>query len=106
VIFGSNRLRKHHLKEQDLIAPTMTKQISLSQLRPGQRATIIRVGGKGQMRRRFMEMGFVRGEDVRVERVAPLGDPIEYVVKGYHLSLRRADTEGILVEIDGGESTD
>jgi ferrous iron transport protein A len=106
VIFGSNRIRKHHPKKQDSFAPTMTKQILLSQLRPGQRATILRVGGKGQMRRRFMEMGFIRGENVRVERVAPLGDPVEYVVKGYHLSLRRADAEGILVEIDGGESTD
>jgi Fe2+ transport system protein FeoA len=45
-------------------------------------------------------MGFVRGEVVQVERVAPLGDPVEYKLKGYHLSLRRADAENILVERD------
>jgi len=84
----------------------MAKQILLSQLKPGQRATIVRVGGKGQIRRRFMEMGLIRGEIVFVERIAPLGDPVEYVVKGYHLSLRRADAAGILVEIDGRDSTD
>ncbi len=106
MIFGSNRIWKHQPKEKEAFSLTMTKQIMLSQLKPGQWATIIRVGGKGQMRRRFMEMGFIRGENVRVERVAPLGDPVEYVVKGYHLSLRRADAEGILVEIGGGESTD
>jgi ferrous iron transport protein A len=106
VIFRSNRIRKHHPKEQNSISKTMTKQILLSQLKPGQGATIIRVNGKGQVRRRFMEMGFIRGENVHVKRVAPLGDPVEYIVKGYHLSLRRADAEGIIVEIDGGESTD
>ena len=76
----------------------MSEPIPLSQLEPGQRATIVRVGGNGQVRRRYLEMGFVRGELVQVERVAPLGDPVEYRVKGYHLSLRRADAQNILVE--------
>jgi Fe2+ transport system protein FeoA len=44
-------------------------------------------------------MGFVRGEVVRVERVAPLGDPVEYRVKGYHISLRRADAQNIMVQL-------
>ena len=77
----------------------MSDTIPLSQLEPGQQAAIVRVGGNGPIRRRYLEMGFVRGEVVRVERVAPLGDPVEYRVKGYHLSLRRADAENILVEL-------
>ena len=72
--------------------------IPLSQLKPGQGGTIVRVGGNGQVRRRYLEMGFVRGEKVLVRRVAPLGDPVEYQIKGYHLSLRRADAANILVQ--------
>jgi ferrous iron transport protein A len=48
-------------------------------------------------------MGFVRGETVNVERVAPLGDPVEYRVKGYHISLRRADAQNILVDSSAPE---
>jgi Fe2+ transport system protein FeoA len=71
--------------------------IPLSQLHPGQEATIVKVNGNGPSRRRYLEMGFVRGETVLVRRVAPLGDPVEYRVKGYHLSLRREDAGKILV---------
>lgn len=76
----------------------MTKPMPLSHLKPGQRATILRVGGHRPVRRRFLEMGLVRGETIFVKRVAPLGDPVEYVVKGYNLSLRRADAGRILVQ--------
>jgi ferrous iron transport protein A len=76
----------------------MNKATPLSQLRPGQRATIVRVLGESHARRRYLEMGFVRGETINVERVAPLGDPIEYRIKGYHVSLRRADAQNILVD--------
>ncbi len=78
--------------------------IPLSNLRPGQRATILRIGGNRAVRRRYMEMGFVRGEDVLVERVAPLGDPIEYLIKGYHLSLRQADAGHIMVQVSDEHS--
>lgn len=76
----------------------MAKPMPLSHLKPGQRATILHVGGHGPVRRRYLEMGFVRGETILVKRVAPLGDPVEYVVKGYNLSLRRADADRILVQ--------
>ena len=76
----------------------MTKPIPLSLLKPGQRATILHVGGHGPVRRRYLEMGFVRGETILVKRVAPLGDPVEYILKGYNLSLRRADAGLILVQ--------
>jgi ferrous iron transport protein A len=75
--------------------------VRLSDLSPGQRARIVRVGGHGRVRRRFMEMGLVNGETVLVERVAPLGDPVEFFIKGYHLSLRRSDAQHIRVEAVG-----
>jgi ferrous iron transport protein A len=75
----------------------------LGDLQPGQRARILHVGGRGRVRRRFMEMGLVRGETILVERVAPLGDPVEFLVKGYHVSLRRDDARQIEVQMLGAE---
>ena len=74
-------------------------RLHLSDLAPGQQARILRVGGQGRSRRRFMEMGLVSGETVHVERVAPLGDPVEFFVKGYHVSLRRDDARHIEVQM-------
>jgi Fe2+ transport system protein FeoA len=79
--------------------PNSQPAVSLSQLRPGQTGTIIRVGGRAAARRRLLEMGLVRGETIAVERVAPLGDPVEFTIKGYHLSLRRQDAAQIEVEL-------
>ena len=74
-------------------------RLHLSDLAPGQQARILRVGGHGRSRRRFMEMGLVSGETILVERVAPLGDPVEFFVKGYHVSLRRGDAQDIEVQM-------
>jgi ferrous iron transport protein A len=76
--------------------------LPLNQLRPGQKATIVRVGGAGAARRRYLEMGFIRGEQIIVKRIAPLGDPVEYTLKGYHISLRKADAELIWVQMVNG----
>ncbi len=70
----------------------------LSQLRPGERATICEVGGHGALRRRLLDMGVVPGAEVEVVRVAPLGDPVEYMIKGYRLSLRRSEAARVAVE--------
>ncbi len=64
---------------------TNSASVTLERLAVGQTASIVRVGGEKAARRRLLEMGLVTGETVKVERVAPLGDPIEIVVKGYHL---------------------
>ena len=56
------------------------------------------VQAKGQVRQRLLEMGFIRGARLRVEKLAPLGDPMELVIKGYHLSLRRDESSCILVQ--------
>jgi Fe2+ transport system protein FeoA len=71
--------------------------IPLSQLRPGQQATIAGFTGTGALRRRCLEMGLVHGETVRAERIAPLGDPRAYLVKGYRLALRREEAALIFV---------
>ena len=72
----------------------------LAMMKPGQQGKIVRIGtAVGPMKRRLMDMGVLAGEPVRVEKVAPLGDPIEVIIKGYHLSLRKKEAEGIEVEV-------
>ena len=80
----------------------MTESTQLHLLQPGQRATILRINGAGPLRRRFIEMGIVKGETILIERNAPLGDPVEYFIKGYHLALRREEAAQIEVRLDGG----
>jgi Fe2+ transport system protein FeoA len=70
----------------------------LSEMREGQQATIVRIGGNGALRRRILEMGMIKGAEIRVEKYAPLKDPIEIVVKGAHLSLRVGEAAQITVE--------
>lgn len=71
--------------------------VRLSTLQAGEEADIIGVEAAGLIRRRLLEMGFVRGEHLKVEKLAPLGDPMELVIKGYHLSLRREEGACIFV---------
>lgn len=70
----------------------------LSELKQGQTATVVRVGGNGLLRRRILEMGLVKGTDIYVEKYAPLKDPLELVVKGFHISLRVEEAADIVVE--------
>lgn len=74
------------------------RPFSLSELEPGEKGMIIQLQGNMRMRRRMVEMGFTRGVFVEVERIAPLGDPIQVKVRGYHLSLRRDEAAKIRVE--------
>ena len=64
----------------------------------GQTVTVVRLNGEGPVKRRIMDMGITKGVDVSVRKVAPLGDPVEVTVRGYELSLRKADAEMIEVE--------
>ena len=75
----------------------MSESTLLHLLRPGQNATITKINGISALRRRFIEMGIVKGETILIERHAPLGDPIEYFVKGYHLALRKEEAAQIEV---------
>ena len=64
----------------------------------GDTVKVVRLNGEGAVRRRIMDMGLTRGVEIYVRKVAPLGDPIEVTVRGYELSLRKADAEMIEVE--------
>lgn len=73
---------------------------TLDQVKKGQTGRIIKVSGLGSLHKRILEMGVVRGAQVRVEKVAPLGDPIEIRVKGYSLSLRKDEAKKIEVALE------
>lgn len=73
-------------------------RIRMSALEPGASARVAALEGDAATRRRLLEMGFLRGERLVIHKVAPLGDPVELVIKGYHLSLRREEGACILVE--------
>lgn len=73
-------------------------RITLDRLAIGQQATIVHVGGAKASRRRLLDMGLITGETVTLKAVAPLGDPIELIVKGYNLSLRKHEATEILVD--------
>ena len=68
----------------------------------GSTVTVARLNGEGAVKRRIMDMGLTKGSQVFVRKVAPLGDPIEVTVRGYELSIRKADAE--MVEVEGGSN--
>ena len=71
---------------------------TLKQVKVGASARVVRVHGEGALRRRIMDMGITRGVEIYVRKVAPLGDPMELTVRGYELTLRRADAEMVEIE--------
>ncbi len=74
--------------------------IPLSKLPVGKSGVIVKVTAEGPVKRRILDMGLVKGETINVKKVAPLGDPVEFVVKGYHLSLRKSEASQILVAVE------
>ena len=71
---------------------------TLKQAKVGETVKVVRLHGEGAVKRRIMDMGLTKGTEVYVRKVAPLGDPVELTVRGYELSLRKADAEMIEVE--------
>jgi Fe2+ transport system protein FeoA len=71
----------------------------LKELKRGEKGRVVKIGGSGSIHRRLLDMGLVSGSEVEMERVAPLGDPIEIKVKGYNLSLRKEEAGSIQVEV-------
>ncbi len=71
----------------------------LTELKPGEKGRIVKIGGTGSIHQRLLDMGLVSGSEVEMQRVAPLGDPIEIRVKGYNLSLRKEEAASIQVEV-------
>ena len=72
--------------------------MTLREAKVGQTVRVTALEGAGAVKRRIMDMGITKGESIYVRKVAPLGDPIEITVRGYELSLRKADGEMILVQ--------
>lgn len=72
--------------------------MQLSSMKEGQSAVIRRIGGNGALRQRILEMGLTKGTEIYVEKYAPLRDPLEIIVKGYHVSLRVEEAAQITVE--------
>lgn len=71
---------------------------TLKDVQVGETAKVVKINGEGALKRRIMDMGITHGVTISVIKVAPLGDPIEITVRGFELSMRRADTEMIVVE--------
>lgn len=71
---------------------------TLRQAKVGDTVKVVKLRGEGAVKRRIMDMGLTKGAEVHIRKVAPLGDPVEVTVRGYELSLRKADAEMIEVE--------
>lgn len=71
---------------------------TLKEVKVGQTAKVVKLNGEGAVKRRIMDMGITKGVEVYLRKVAPLGDPIEVTVRGYELSIRKADAEMIEIE--------
>ncbi len=71
---------------------------SLKELKPGEKGVVVKIVGKGAMRRRLMDMGITSGVELTVRKIAPLGDPIEVNIRGYELSFRKTEAENIIIE--------
>ena len=71
---------------------------TLKDLKVGESSKVVKLHGQGAVRRRIMDMGITKGTTVKVHKLAPLGDPIEITVRGYQLSLRKADAQMVEVE--------
>lgn len=74
------------------------KMKTLRESKAGDTVKVVKLHGEGAVKRRIMDMGLTKGVEVQIRKVAPLGDPIEVTVRGYELSIRKADAEMIEVE--------
>ena len=72
--------------------------MTLTDIKPGATCTEVKLRDEGATRRRIMDMGITKGAQIRVDKVAPLGDPVDLTVRGYHLSLRKSDLDKIEVQ--------
>ncbi len=71
---------------------------TLKDAKVGETVKVVKLTGQGAVKRRIMDMGIVKGTDIYIRKVAPLGDPVEVTVRGYELSLRKADADLVVIE--------
>ena len=94
---------KSRLQNSDFTSKEISKMddiIGLNEVKPGQKGRIVKIIGRSGVNKRIADMGVVPGTIVEVKRVAPLGDPIDVKLKGYHLSLRKEEASKIMVELE------
>ena len=75
-----------------------TKQVTLKEIPVGGKAKVLKITGSGAVEKHIMDMGVTKGAEVFVRKVAPMGDPVEYTVRGYELSLRKDEAQNVVVE--------
>ena len=75
--------------------------MTLKEAKVGQTVKVLKLTGEGPVKRRIMDMGITKGQEIYIRKVAPLGDPMEITARGYELTLRKADAEMISVELVG-----
>jgi Fe2+ transport system protein FeoA len=75
-------------------------ELQLNKLEPGQKGVVVSIKGSGATRRRIMDMGIVRGSQIKVICRAPLGDPVEFEIRDYKLTLRKREAENIYVSLE------
>ena len=88
------RNEKEHNTEKEILKQ---ENMTLNRLKPGERAVLLNVGGEGVLRQHFLDMGLIPGVEVKLVKLAPMGDPMELQVHGYELTLRLADAENITI---------
>jgi DtxR family Mn-dependent transcriptional regulator len=93
----ANTLEEWRKQKQEGVRQPMTA-VKLKDLKPGQRGRVLKIKARAGINKRIVEMGVTTGAVVELERLAPLGDPIDIKVKGYHLSLRKEEADGIEIE--------
>ena len=81
------------------MSESAAENVRLGNLLPGQSGVVVRVMGEGPIRRRLFDMGITPGAAIILRKVAPLGDPIEITVRGYELSLRKAEAEAVEIKL-------
>jgi len=86
-------------QEASMMVTLTANTIPAGELLPGQKGKILKINGRGEKFKRIADMGLTPGTIIEIEKEAPLGDPLEIIVKGYHLSLRKEDINHIFVEL-------
>jgi DtxR family Mn-dependent transcriptional regulator len=90
---------RHSIEEEKKMEGTKrnTEMVTLGDLKPGEKGHVAKIKGTGGMKKRLMDMGVIPGTEVQLKKIAPLGDPVDILIKGYHLSLRKDEANGILI---------
>lgn len=88
------------MKSKTTASSATEKAVTLKDLRPGQKGRVVQIDSKGALKRRLVDMGITPGVTIMIRKIAPLGDPIEINLRGYELTIRKAEAESIYILTD------